>query len=440
MLSPGRSASLVILAFAALVPSASAQTGIIPIGSPLTFGGTNTPDTFSDTVIFSSTPAIVDSGKVKIWQQQVPTGPNGEWDIFYMETTGGGTIAGNINAYWAVVMNYQVSQAAFFDGVVMQWLANGTPFSPLTNGIGSICCAAASNPILPGYSYYNTGFSGPIAAGTVTGWQQVFVTPYNIVSNGGVNPNTANGFVFALHFTLQQPAVQFTTTLATNFVAEPFAPEAIVTAFGSDLSVDTKVATTIPLPNSLAGSSITIVDSAGMTFLAPLYYVSPLQVNYEIPPGIANGAATVTLKTDGGTTQTETIQIAKLSPGLFALNTSGLVAAWVLPIVNGVQQSLQPVYQVSGSDVVSLPINVADPSTQTYLELYGTGIRSAASVTVTVGGVSVPVLFAGAAPGNVGEDQVNIGPLPASLAGRGKVDIILTADGTAAQTVNVTIQ
>lgn len=46
---------------------------------------------------------------------------------------------------------------------------------------------------------------------------------------------------------------------------------------------------------------------------------------------------------------------------------------------------------------------------------------------------------AGAATGFDGEDQVNIGPLPRSLAGSGSVSIVLTADGQAANTVNVTI-
>ena len=72
--------------------------------------------------------------------------------------------------------------------------------------------------------------------------------------------------------------------------------------------------------------------------------------------------------------------------------------------------------------------------------MYGTGIRNANSVTATVGGLSVPVLFVGAAPGYAGEDQVNIGPLPQSLAGKGSVNILLTADGQVANIVNVTIQ
>ena len=61
-------------------------------------------------------------------------------------------------------------------------------------------------------------------------------------------------------------------------------------------------------------------------------------------------------------------------------------------------------------------------------------------MSVTVGGLSAPVLFAGPAPGYAGEDQIHIGPLPAALAGKGSVNIVLSADGKLANTVNVTIQ
>jgi len=135
-----------------LVPTGGAGPGIIPIGSPLTFGGTNAPDTYSATTTFSSTPVVVDNGAVKIWQTQVPTGPTSEWDVFYMQTTSGGPLANNINGYWNIVMNYVLSAPVNFDAVVQQWVVNGTPVSPLTNGIGTICCAATSNPILPGAS------------------------------------------------------------------------------------------------------------------------------------------------------------------------------------------------------------------------------------------------------------------------------------------------
>jgi len=142
-----------------------------------------------------------------------------------------------------------------------------------------------------------------------------------------------------------------------------------------------------------------------------------------------------------GTGQTAAIQIGAVSPGLFQLNSSGLAAAWVVPVISGAGQAQQAVFQVNSFDaVVPLPISLGPASEQVYLELYGTGIRFAKNVSVTLGGVDVPVLYSGAAPGFAGEDQVNVGPLPRSLTGQGSVNILLIADGQAANTVNVTIQ
>ena len=221
-------------------PSGSTPTtaNIIPIGSTFTFGGTNCPDTFSATSTFSATPVTVDNGAVKIWQKQVPTGSNGEWDIFYMQTTSGGPLAGNINSYWNILIGYTLSAAVNFDAVVNQWLVNGVPVSPLTDGIGSICCASASNPILPGESYYNSGFNGPLSAGFQSNWQQTFVDPYSYVSAGGVNPSTANEFIFALHFTLQAAVPNVSAAVSASAFGEfpTFAPGSWIEIYGTNLA------------------------------------------------------------------------------------------------------------------------------------------------------------------------------------------------------------
>jgi hypothetical protein len=189
-----------LLAFAT-----AAQASFIPIGSSLTFGGSNLPGgctdtTCSDTVTFSSTPVLIDGGTLSLYETQTPTGSNGEWDVWHLSTVGGGPMAGDTGAYWSIVMSYTLSRNVIFDAVVDQWTVNGTGVSPLFD-FGSICCASSSNPILPGEAYYNFGFSGPLSAGVQSNWQQIFVSPYSFVSAGGIDPSTANDFEFALHFT-----------------------------------------------------------------------------------------------------------------------------------------------------------------------------------------------------------------------------------------------
>ena len=85
------------------------------------------------------------------------------------------------------------------------------------------------------------------------------------------------------------------------------------------------------------------------------------------------------------------------------------------------------------------PIDLAAGST--YLILYGTGFRNymggLGSWKADVGGVSVPVVFAGGQPNFAGLDQVNIGPLPNTLAGKGTVNLVLTVESQTANTVTV---
>ena len=50
-------------------------------------------------------------------------------------------------------------------------------------------------------------------------------------------------------------------------------------------------ATTLPLPTSLAGTTVRITDSKNVERLAGLFFTSPGQINYLLPAGLAEGIA-----------------------------------------------------------------------------------------------------------------------------------------------------
>ena len=50
------------------------------------------------------------------------------------------------------------------------------------------------------------------------------------------------------------------------------------------------------------------------------------------------------------------------------------------------------------------------------------------------------MLLAGALDGLAGLDQVNIGPLPRSLAGAGEVNVVVTAAGITSNPVTIVIE
>ncbi|HEX4950154.1 MAG TPA: hypothetical protein VFZ34_26040, partial [Blastocatellia bacterium] len=78
---------------------------------------------------------------------------------------------------------------------------------------------------------------------------------------------------------------QVTSVSGASYRRAGLAPEAIISAFGSNLATATETAKDKPLPTTLAGTRVKIVDSLGIERFAPLFYVSPEQVNYLIPLG-----------------------------------------------------------------------------------------------------------------------------------------------------------
>jgi uncharacterized protein (TIGR03437 family) len=222
----------------------------------------------------------------------------------------------------------------------------------------------------------------------------------------------------------------FTDTNAASFATGSLANGSIVSAFGTGLAASTASVTKLPLPTMLGGVTIAVKDSSGATIDAPLFYVSPTQINYAIPVATTSGAATITL-TSGGSVFTATQQIVPVAPGIFSDN--GLAAGFSVVNVNGVQKNTLLV-----QNGALVPVDVSGG--QTYLELFGTGIRNHAKpVVVTAGSAQSTAAYAGAQGVYLGEDQINI-QLPASLKGAGKIGVSLLVDGETSNSVQVLIQ
>ena len=218
------------------------------------------------------------------------------------------------------------------------------------------------------------------------------------------------------------------------------APNSIASIFGSNIASATVQASSLPLPTTLGGITLTVTDSAGTQRGAPLIYVSPTQINFVIP----DGTATFTIN-GGPSPLTATGTIQNVAPTLFSANSNGMGVAAATAIrtqvPNSQLQSPVTVFQCGSSGCVSVPINLG-VDTPVYLTLYGTGIRNRSSlsnVTVTINGTSVPVLYAGSQGTFAGLDQVNV-PLTLNLRGSGESNIVLTVDGQIANTVTVNIQ
>lgn len=208
-------------------------------------------------------------------------------------------------------------------------------------------------------------------------------------------------------------------------------------AYGTNLASTTATATGTDFPTTLAGVSVSITDSAGVTRQAGVQYVSPGQVNYLVPAGTASGIATVTIGSSSGAAQIDAV-----GPGLYSLSVTTQVAAATAALYTANGQILPvPVFDcVSGCKTVALSLGGSGDTLA--ISFYGTGFRNVSSpsdASVTIGGVPAQILYVGAQPSYPGLDQLNV-VVPASLAGVGDVPVVLTVNGQTANAVVVNVR
>lgn len=234
--------------------------------------------------------------------------------------------------------------------------------------------------------------------------------------------------------------LNLTTVNAASYLGFDVAPEGIVAAFGSELSVSTATATTLPLPLTLVGSVTKVKDSKGVERSAPLFFASPGQVNFQIPAGTELGIATITINNGIGKIASGEVIITAIKPAIFTANSdgSGIIAANALRVLNKTKaQVFEPLVRYDDilKRFVGVPVllpGFTENSDSLYLILYGTGIRGRTApdqVRVYIGGVGFNVDYAGAHCCFVGVDQINVRLFDTNSIPRGEVDVRLEVDG-----------
>jgi uncharacterized protein (TIGR03437 family) len=230
---------------------------------------------------------------------------------------------------------------------------------------------------------------------------------------------------------------------AASFQQLPMAPASIISFFSRNLSATQAGATTLPLPDTLGATTIKISDSSGAQYPVPMYFVSPGMVNCYLPDQLASGSANMSVYRDGFLVASGTLMIQPVAPSIFTANASGsgVPAATYVQVIGGTTTATSYAFQCTGGigTCAAAPISLSTPNSQTYVTLYGTGLRNRSSlngVVATAGGKTLSVQYAGAQGPDAGLDQINL-LIPNSLAGSGLVTISLTVDGKTANSVQL---
>jgi uncharacterized protein (TIGR03437 family) len=253
----------------------------------------------------------------------------------------------------------------------------------------------------------------------------------------GATVSLLNGRAFGV--ALYQHMAAFSSVSAASY-GNVVAPDSIVSGFG-DVGTTTASAQETPLPAALGDVTVTVTDASGTARTAPLFFVSPSQINFLIPSGSQSGAGSVSVMSEGDVVAGGTITIAAVAPAIFSANGkgSGVAAGQYLRLSTNGTETAGSVFD--SASAAPIPVDLGALSDQVYLILYGTGMRLAnGSVSASVGGVPVPVEGIAAQPQYAGLDQVNLGPLPHSLVGRGAAEVVVSVNGSASNTVSVTLK
>lgn len=336
--------------------------------------------------------------------------------------------------------------------------------TPITTGcfgtFGGVVGASNTVPASGGI------FDHPVNAPATCTWKAVSnvswikINSGQITGNGAVNytvePNTSNQqrvgtFTFeGLSKEVRQAGVSVVSSVsAASFGAladfgprDVLAPESIAAAFGSNLATGTAAANALPLPTSLLGTSVRIKDFTGAEHLAPLFFVSPQQINYLIPKEVASGPITVTVTNANGESTTGTGQIALTAPGIFTANSdgTGAIAGVILRYKADGSQTYEPVadFENPPGRYVPREIDLGPETDQVFLILFCTGIRNHALPPTLDFNVThdSAIVYAGPQGGFEGLDQVNV-KLSRQLIGTGERILDLKVDGVRSNLVRV---
>ncbi len=192
----------------------------------------------------------------------------------------------------------------------------------------------ATGPALPGSGSRQTNVEGlasishPCGITTGSCCTLTSAVTYTISLPGWqFSPN--NGTVpcgFGISFDVQvrgDNLVPVPAVVSAASYSSALAPGMIAAMFGTALTTTTATADTTPLPTTLAGCNLSLRDSAGVTRAAPLFFVSPQQINFFIPPEVAEGQVLVTINAETMALSSRFITLSRVAPSLFAANADG---------------------------------------------------------------------------------------------------------------------
>lgn len=228
---------------------------------------------------------------------------------------------------------------------------------------------------------------------------------------------------------ISAPSISANAVVNAASYGAQVSPGALATIFAAHITGEPASAS-LPLPPTLGGVSVSV---NGVN--APLLYVNPTQVNFQVPWETSLGNATVAISVNGTTSNSVTVPVVTAAPALFVYGSGRAVVqntdfSLNTPSNPAKVGSTIMVY-LTGSGPVSPPVNDGAPAPTNSL------VNITSAYSATIGSAPAEVKFAGLAPGFVGLVQMNI-VVPAGLA-QGDYPLTVTIAGETSNSATVSV-
>ncbi len=261
-------------------------------------------------------------------------------------------------------------------------------------------------------------------------------------AGAAINPTDSGAY--EIYFGVQSPTVTgtgvFLSPLGVVNAASsappgnPISPGEFVTLYGTGLAKSNQTAAP-PYPPSLNGVTVSINNKP-----APLYFVSPGQLNVLVPFATTGPTATIVVQNSGVNSNTVTVPVAATSPGVYSLDQSGSGGGAILHADYSLVSAAKP---AAAGETILIYLTGLGAVTPTLSDgtagNTGTLYRANTDLVVYVGGQPATVLFKGQAPGFPGLYQLNV-TLPQGLKGPGNLPLAIQTPNAYHDQVDIPIQ
>ncbi len=216
------------------------------------------------------------------------------------------------------------------------------------------------------------------------------------------------------------------------------APGSILSIYGAELAAYRSDLGGFNKATALATSLNGVTATIGGV-KAPIYFVSPGQLNVQVPFEVTAGPQPLIVTTAGGASASTNVTVANAAPSIFILDQpSGLGAI----VKNSDFSLITASNTVKAGDAIvifSTGLGQATPAMQTGVLLVPPtgGFNNTGLVTVTIGGQNAAVISSVASPGFAGLYQTAV-TVPSGVTGAAKV--VLSSGTTASNAVNLPVQ